>query len=323
MALDATSVASSATDTAPPVVTGVDHAVASGDVSAYREARRAERSGTPRDVPADSSPASTDDQPAASSPADADPPRTDKRATEHRIPELLTDRAQWRERAERAEREIAALKPPRTSDVPKAVPSPATVEAEFPEFDAWLAKPGNDGKSYTQYQRAFFRHEFEQAQADTAKQSFEAATKQDFETRLTAYKKSAETFIADHEDYWTVVAPITTLPPTPLTEALGDVILRSANPPALLYKLGTDSETWAKLLTLPERLAVYELGKIEAALSAPEKSKPPSFTRAKEPPTTLGRRSADPTDALEAAVANDDVAAYREAKLRARTAAAR
>jgi hypothetical protein len=320
MSTDAQSVASSATaDTTP--VTAIDQAVASDDVAAYRAARAAERSGKPLDVVADSSPA--DAKPADSSPADAEKHRTDKRATEFRVPELLSERAQLRQRLDQAERELAALKQPQTNDERKAAPSPAAVDVDFPEFDAWLARPENDGKSYLAYQRAFVRHEFDQAQAALHAKDAEVATKHEQDERIAAYHKSAETFVAEHADYWPVVTPITSTPRSSLTDALGDVIQRSANPPALLYKLGTEIETWHRLISLPERLAVYELGKIDAALSPAAKPVSQPLTRAKEPPTILGRKTADPVDAADAAVATGDVAAYRAAKLRARVAAAR
>lgn len=313
-----------ATPAAPetaPAPTAADQFVGAGDVAGYRAARRAERSGQPLDVPAESSPAQPGDQAAstdASTSAASEPAKPKKvNNADTRVTELLAEREALRA-------ELDTLKRPRPSDAMPAKSSPATVaDAEFPELDDWLAIPGNEGKSFTAYQREFFRHEFQQQQAETNRKAVQTAQQRDQDERITAYRKSAETFIADHDDYWPVVTPITSTPRSDLTDALGEVITRSANPPALLYKLGSEPETWARLIGLPERLAVYELGKLEAALSAPETPKTQPLTRAKEPPTTLGRRAADPGDVIEAAVASGDVARFRAEKLKQRIAGQR
>jgi hypothetical protein len=126
MNTDAQPVASSATVETPVIpATAVDQAVASNDVSAFREARRAERSGKPL---APSSPDSASGEPvdqAASTDATSKPPASEpgkpKKNADTRVQELLADRARERERAERAERELAALRTGQTP--PKDVPA--------------------------------------------------------------------------------------------------------------------------------------------------------------------------------------------------------
>lgn len=314
---DDPTVAPSATDTAPVAETALDRAVVSGDVAAFRAAKRAEQSGKPLDVAADPSPA---DATADPSPAADVKPRVDRRATEHRVPELLADRANWRTRAEQAERELAALKQPPPTDAKQADSSQAAGVEDFPEFDAWLAKPENEGKSYTQYQRALIRFEYDQAQAESSRKAAQTTAEQESRERIAAYQKGAEAFVKDHDDYWTVVGPITSTPRSERTEVLGDVIQRSPNAPALLYELGTKPETWQRLLSIPERLAVYELGKIDAALSTPAKPTPQRLTHASEPPTILGRKAVEPANAIDAAVASGDVAQFRAARLKERLA---
>lgn len=317
---DAQSVASSATETAPLVETAVDQAVANRDQVAFREAVRAERAGKPLDVHADPSPAS-DEQTADPSPAAADQkPRVDRRATEHRIPELLTERAQLRAELDQARRDLLALKQPPKTDDKQADPSPAAVTADFPEFDAWLAKPENEGKTYTQYQVYLTKAIYAQAQVETREQDAKAREQREHDDRIVAYRKSATTFIADHPDYWDVVTPLDHTPRSAVTDALIDVIERSENPPALLYELGQSLETWQRLISLPERSALVELGKIAGALTAPEKPKTQPLTKASEPGTILGRKTVDPADAIDAAVASGDVARFRAEKLKQRAA---
>src|SRR5688572_29616096 len=94
---DAQAAASSAVVPVPD--TAADQAVMSGDVAAFKEARRAERTGKPLPTsPADSSSADV----AADSSSATPEPRRDKRATEHRVPELLSERATLRAELETA-----------------------------------------------------------------------------------------------------------------------------------------------------------------------------------------------------------------------------
>jgi hypothetical protein len=164
MSTDAQPVASSATPETPaPVITAVDRAVASNDVSAYREARRAERSGTPLDAATESSPVPPEDQAAStdasSSPA-SEPGKPHKGNAETRVKELLAERARERERAERAERRLAELEAKaQPADAKPAESSPAAAPDTFPTYDAYLTT--HPDASYEQYldERADFRVE--------------------------------------------------------------------------------------------------------------------------------------------------------------------
>lgn len=302
-----------------PAITAVDIAVTGDDMAAFREARRAERSGKPLDVTADPSPATTDAV-ADSSPA-AEKPRTDKRATEHRVPELLTERAQLRARLDQQERELAALRHPVQRDDPSAVSSPAP-DAEFPEYDAWTEQAGNEHKTYTQYQVALTRHVYAQEQQAIRDRDAASAAERTQAERVTSYREKAETFVADHADYWDVIRPITDAHmPKVMGDAFEDAIAASQNPPALLYHLGSHPDEFQRLLSLPERLAAWTLGKLDASLSsASQPSSRPTLTKAPTPPTTLGRKVADAADPIESAVTTGDQAAYREARLRQRAA---
>lgn len=306
---------------APAAVTALDLAVSDGDVASFREARAAERSGKPLDATADPSPALKPDAVADSSPA-AEKPRTDRRATEHRVPELLTERAQLRTRLGQQERELAALRQSPKPDV-SSTASSAVADAELPEYDAWTEIAGNETKTYTQYQVWLTRQVYAQEQqAIQQRDAVTAAERQQVE-RVQKYRASADTFVADHADYWDTVRPVTETDLSKgIKDALEDAIDQSANGPALLYHLGSHPEIFQRLITLPERLAAWELGKLEASLASASTPKP-RLTRAPEPVTTLGRKAADPADPIDAAVADDDVGRYRAARLEQRRAAQR
>lgn len=319
-ASDAQPVALSATLDAQ---TAADHAVVNGDVSSYREARRAERAGAPLTTPADSSPAAPDDQ-AASTDASPSPAseagKPAKRNAETRIQELLRERHDRDARISALEREIAASRQPAAQTTPAAPsPAPQRPAEQIPEYDEWLTEPGNEGRSYTAYQADVIRRVYAQeraAEADREKTSREA---RDAAERIDQYRARAETFKATKPDYWDVIQPVVSAQLKPeIASALEEALQQSEAGPQVLYHLGSHPEEFARLAGLPPRLAVYELGKLEASLAAPAAVSPNPLTKAPTPPTTLGRKSVDPSDQIEAAVASNDVSRYRALRLQQR-----
>jgi hypothetical protein len=337
MSTDAQPVASSATPDAPPVATtAVEQAVASNDIPAFREARRAERSGKPVDAkPADSSPASETPDPASS----ADPekkPRTDKRASENRIPELLAERAALKAELDALKR---AATPPAV-DAKPAASSPAPVET-FPTYDAYLTE--HPDASYEQYldERSDFRVEqklrAEREKVETteraARQSA-SVTERDtkFRSRLDEATKADPAFLE------TLSADVLALKPfSAIRDAAGrwteqptgyhavaDEVLSSEVAPQLMRHFSDhpDDLHWiAKLL--PHQL-LKEIGKLEVSLGPRAKAPTPKLvTDAPPPATTLASGSGSTGNPVDAAVASGDMVAFKAARLRERMATLR
>lgn len=315
---DVTPVASSPT---PEAVTPAEQAIVSNDVAAFRAARRQERP-SPTSVVASSAtvPAvpvpSTEGSTPASEPGSSVPA---KKNAESRIQELLTERAQLRADLEAARRPIPAA----VRDGPTAA-SPAPAGIKFQDFDTWIQAQPADVQTasdrYEQYIDARAGHVFQQQhQAQEAIQA-RAAADREGQTRLDTYRQAADQFVTDHADYWAIVTPITQTPPSATADAIGDIVLRSANPPQLLYHLGAHLEEFHRLLSLPPHQAAYELGSLAGSLQGPAPHVRSTLTRATTQPTTLGRKAADPSDPIDAAVASGDVSRFRALKLQQRLA---
>lgn len=339
MSNDAIPAGSSPADSSAPVpaVTAADHAVAASDVAGYREARRAERSGKPLETPpADSSSAEPVEQ-VASTDASTSPTSevgNRRRNADTRVQELLTDRARERERAERAERELAQLRQPaQPSDAKPAASSPAAAPATFPSYDAFLAT--HPDTSYEEYldQRADFRADQtyrarkaeEQQAAERAQLSRtqqERATK--FQERITAVTATDPDFIARISPDVLALKPFDALLPGERPSALNAIaeeLLSSPLAPQLMRHFTDHPEVLQSLSTLSPRELLREMGKLEASFPDASAAQPPTpVTGAPAPPTVLGTKPAAPANPADAAVASGDVAAYRAARLRQRTA---
>jgi hypothetical protein len=312
--LDAPPVASSATDT-PEVVTALDQAVMDNDVAAFRAASFAAltaktpvpaSSAAPPEVPA----VSTDASPSPASEAS----KPTRKNAEDRVGELLAERAQLRA-------ELDAIRRPQTKvDAQPAAPSAAPVGDKFPAFDVWTQQPGHEFLMYEDMYEAYIDaralNVYAREQQVAKERETLAMAQQEHRAQIASYRERAATFVADKPDYWDAIQPVVTAPQTPTSDAIGELIKRSEVAPQLLYHLGTHLEQFERLVGLPERLAIYELGKLEASLSAvPVTSqKPPTVTRASAPPTMLGSKPTTPsTDDASRAVASGDVAAYKAA----------
>jgi hypothetical protein len=269
----------------------------------------------PKDAAAESSPAEPVEQVAstevAATPA-SEPGSPKKKNAESRKQELqaeidglLKTRAQLRA-------EVQAPAPVSRPDVQPVASSPA---AAFPDYDAWSTQqPSGADIRYERYSAEFtLAVAAEKAQAFEEQRRYQADVREAEEVKQ-AYLSQAEVFVQDHPDYWSVVNPVTTqVQPTPTTEAMGNVIARSASPTQLLYHLGQHRDEFQRIVSLPPARAVYELGKIEARLtpssvpSVPRTSAPP-------PPQTLSTRAVAPVDDVDAALASGDFRRYKAAQ---------
>lgn len=238
-------------------------------------------------------------------------PAKPKKNAESRIQELLAERAALRAQLDAATRPIEA---PRQT-------APVTSE-KFPNYETWFpAQPEDAPREYEDYLVTRAKYEVRQEQqAEQAQRAAEAAQRTEAE-RLAAYRTSAESFVQAHPDYWTVIHPITQSPVTPVTDAIGKAITASPIAPQLLYHLGQHRDVFDRLLSLGEIPAIYELGKLEATLTAPAPPNPKTLSTAPAPPPTLGSKPATPVDDVDAAVRSGDYATYAAAMNRRQLAA--
>lgn len=352
--VDAQPAAPSAAPETPIVETAVDQAVVTGDVTAFREARRAERAGKPLTPPAASSPASETPPPADSSPATPEK-RTDKRATENRVPDLLAERAQLRLENERLQRELAQHRQPAPPpDARPAAPSPAkaptiTYPPELSSYDTYLAKQPD--ASYEDYMdaRADFRTDQREQQRDASRREQDERSQVDSSIRARdqAYaERMAKVRDADPQFLETVSEDVKRLKPFEAFErnehglrdpgtgqyvkpgypAIAEEILSSSDPYALMRHFSDHPQELHRMAGLHPRQLLKEMGALERSLTKSDTPATPAtppaktVTDAPPPPTYLGTRPAPPVNPVEAAVAADDVAAYRKARLAERMA---
>jgi hypothetical protein len=347
MNTDAQPVASSATVETPVIpATAVDQAVASNDVSAFREARRAERSGKPL---APSTPDSASGEPvdqAASTDATSKPPASEpgkpKKNADTRVQELLADRARERERAERAERELAALRTGQTppKDV-KADSSPAAAAETFPEYEEYLKTAGHEDHSYERYLREQAKHivreemraEREQADREAGRQRAAQSVQErdtQFRKRLDEATKADPAFMETLSDDVMALRPFSAIrdangrwteQPTGY-HAVADEVLSSEVAPQLLRHFSDHPEDLHRIAKMLPTHLLKEMGRLEARITSGAPQTPPTKVISDAPPPapTLSTRSSDSGSASDAAVQSGDVAAYRQARLRERTA---
>ena len=284
------------------------------------------------DVPAESSPAepaaqaaSTDAQTqAASEPAAAGKKKGVKTRNEEldaeiaALNEKLRERAMLRARV--AELDQPAAQPP-TQDVSPGS-SPGAVAAEdFPDFDAWAAKPENAGQPYERYVRELARHEYRaEMQQQQRVQAVQTRVEQ-FRTRVTQAAQADPQLWADLAPEVVNLRPIDDLRPGERPTALNVLaqeIVQSEHAPQLLRHFSRDRAAFARVASMSFADVVREVGRLEARLSTPSQSAFPAIpvSRAPEPPVTLGSKPAAPVDEVDGALSRRDFAAYRDAQNR-------
>lgn len=346
MSTDANTAApSAAPETAPPA--------APPDQAAYK-AEWFAKAGKPVDSTpaADSSPAQPEvpaDAPAADSSSATPEKRPDKRATEHRIPDLLSERARLREEKANLERELAELrsrsaKP--ATDAPPADSSPATAAPaitypdDLQSYDAYNAK--HPEASYEDYldARADVRADQRQAakDAETRARTVKTEHAQRIEARDTSFRERMSKVLTDEPEFFEHMSEdVKRLRPFDAirdangrwTEqpsgrhAIAEEILKSETPHLLLRHFTDHPEELKRIAGLEPTALLKEMGKLETRLggaTAPAKTPPKLITDQPEPPTQLGKRPAEPEDPLTAAVISRDQRAYKDAWFRERAA---
>lgn len=338
-------------DTTPIPATAAEQAVMSDDVAAFKQARRAERSGKPLDAkPADSSsaqPAEQDTSTEVKPEGVSETPKPRKTA-EDRVKELLAERAKERERAEALERRLAALEGRTQPDAKPAESSPATATDKFPDYDTYLQE--HPDASYEDYidARADWRADQrllakERETSEREKREYATRTVQErrqkaaeaFEQARKADPALAERLEHLHPD----VAALRSLDdirgadgkwieqPTPYHWITQQIVQAGPVAPHLAAHFSDHPEELHEIAKLNpddalERIVALKLQFRGKRAASPTPSKP--VTDAPPPPTTLATRGGAPSmPDSDAAVAAGDVAAYRAARLREKTAAMR
>lgn len=271
--------------------------------------------------PADSTPAppgqatSTDVRPKAAS----EPAAKDK--TAQRIQELLKERATERERADRLERELQALRttPIPPADAKSADSSSASASDPEPDPDDLAKYPdGAYDRKYMRDQAAWVARDVlrtEQAKAaETVKQQAAEARQREKSREWADRVLAAQAKYPDFDAK--AFAPTEIVQGSPI-----DVwIMESPQGAELLYHLQSHPEDIRRIGALPAVHQVRELVLLETKLQpAPAKT----ITDAPAPPRTLGDRTAGSADAAARAVASGDVGTYIDEMNRRELAATR
>lgn len=242
----------------------------------------------------------------------AENPRHSPKARVHEVLQQKTEAERERDelRAENARLKAAQVPPPAAAK-PEVKPEAPVERFKFRDYDA------EKDASYEEYMedRAVARIRHEQAQED--KQQALAHAQTESEQRVSTFRERHATFVQAHPDFADVAknSPVAGMPAPPWIEA---TILDSAHGPALQYHLLQHPDEFHALVKLPERAAVYALGKLEASLTA-ALTGPAAVTR----PTTQADPPLEPVGgspntathrSLESIAANGSAADFRRAR---------
>lgn len=342
MEVDVPAESSPATEVAPPL-TPVETAVVNDDIAAFRAAKQeartspAKTAATPAAQPVEQA-ASTA---ALTTPAASETAKPEKPRTEARFQELLADRKAATERAERAERELAALRTPAAKpDAQPAVSSPAPAAIVYPpelaSIDAYTLKFPN--ATYEDFIEARVEHKQEaraeqKAAADRQRIESEQRTAErsarlkTWETQASALIDTLDTLKTSDPKAFDAINPellqqkssLSLKPGEPMVfgHVLADLVFASEHPVALLTHLSDKAEANRLYALRQERgdEAFYkEIGRIEATFEKAPKASPSHITAAPPPPRTVGSRPSEPADPIASAVASGDMRAFKAAK---------
>lgn len=323
---------------APEPVSAADHAVTSGNVSGFREARAAERAGKPLPTVDVASPPSGEEPP-TQKPGEAPAERTLSKR-QHAINDYERRIAEQAQRIHALETQLQTPPAaPRSPDTP-------TPQALAPVVDPTDPEPNHDDTTAYpegQYDRKFIkdqarwdaRQEVARLERDRHAQTARDAQAQSHRARETQFRaRVADAAKADPAFLSSLSAEVRALTPSAIAQANGDELsalnaladefLDSDHGPQLMGHFSQHPEDLQRFAALTPREFTRELARLEVALeSATQRPAPKTLTDAPAPPTTLGRKTADPVDEIDRAVASGDMSAFKRARLRERAAAHR
>jgi hypothetical protein len=208
-----------------------------------------------------------------------------------------------------AERENAALKTrleelergsrPAKEEAQPATPAERPGEPKLDQFD-----------TYEEYYRALVSFELDTREKTRAQN---AAT----EKAVNSWKEREEASRQKHADYDEVLEAIE-VPDTPALPALREALAESDLGSELLYHLAKNPDEAKRLAGLSPRSAVYELGKLEAKLSAAATPAPPprKETAAPAPPRKVDGKFAPTKPVDDPELPYAEFERRREAQLR-------
>ena len=278
---------------------------------------------TPASSPADSTPAEPAEQAAstdASSTAASEPATPANPKTEARFKEILAERTRERDRADKAERELQALRAQQTkSDVP--APSPASAK-EFPDYDSWSQAHPEQG--YDDFLLDKFQHVQTQQKAIEQQVAAQEAFTRTAQERVTAFTgRYREALSADATlptridprlyDLKTVDACLQAGEPVTALNAVAQEIVESPQAVKLLVHLSEHPDTLASLASLSPAAVIRAMARLESQLDTPAIPPPKTISSAPALTTTLGTRPAVPGDPISSSVRSGDFDAYRKA----------
>lgn len=224
----------------------------------------------------------------------------------------------------------ARTEAPKPAETPKPTPQPAAPVGE-PLFQSYVDKIGMDPNvpDWSAAQQQFSRDYGKWIRAGLEQEQRQAQQQREFERVSKECSEREASFATEHPDYRQVITPFTSDPriESPTGAALVDFLKRSEVGPRLIYAKTAETQ---RLLSLSVPHALYELGKLEASLTAggpPTSASTPakpvvSVSTAPPPPPQISARPGTPLDDADAALGRGDFAAYQRA-MNAREVAAR
>jgi hypothetical protein len=237
-----------------------------------------------------------------------------------RFNQLLTQRAEWKVKAQMLERQLAdsaKAKPgpeqPKPEPEAKAQPAPAE---KAPRLDDVDDKGNPKWKSIEEWQDARDAFVRKQAEADFERKLAERDAQQAQQKAVGEFAQRADEVrkeIADYDEKLSATAN-----EVMLTPAMQAAIFYEPEGPRLAYYFATHVDEAKEIGKLPAVAAAYRIGRIVAGFgkSQPADTKtaqtPPVKTHSTAPPpaTDLQARNTAPADEVAAAVAAGDVERY-------------
>lgn len=326
-----------------PVETAADQAVALGDVAAFKEARRAEK--TPVAQQAGSRPATPVDRAAsteassleASEAPDPATPGKPRGTLKTRLTdvdgEIATLKAKLAERDGLLARSRESTPPPTAPSPQTPPPAPApglTLPADLVSYDAYLATHPTasleeffDARSDArQVLKEQGRAAEQRAQAQTAARS---KAIEGFATRVNEHATADPEFAARISPTILQLRPVFSLQPGEQAgpgNVIAQELLSSPVAPQVMEAL-SDPEEFARFMAMEHPADIIRgLAKIEARFSAGDAAPPPAHKHSTTPApvTTLGKRPTDSLPAIDAALRDGDMSAFKAARTAERAA---
>jgi hypothetical protein len=325
--------------------TAADKAVEAGDIGSFREAKRAERTGKPLPVEPVKAPElvveASDKAPEATNKpaAPAQPERTlskkqqeanerIQRAIEQAHADLLAENARLR-----------AQMAPRRVEQPD---QPASAPTE-PEFKRYLALPDapklDQFDSIEEHAAAMAYFISSKVSQEREQRAHRQATERQFVERQGERTRTFQSRIDEvrktDPEFWDGISePVRTLRPRAdlrpherptAANDLADEILDSEQGPRLMKHLSEHPDVFERLVRAPSKQQLFiELGKLYSTFEQPPAAPPTkTISSAPAPVTVLGSKAAEPANAIDSAVADNDVARFRAQRMQARLAGQR